>query len=141
MSDSTTNVSTGGGSLNMFSSTIGSENSVVTLGNISAKVKQTVEQLTDSSESEEPGIKELLLQLQKLIEEEAELSPEDKADLLEQVKAFAEAQQAPEQKHKEGIVRKARKMFDATLKNLPETAKLVDASSKLLPMILKVLGV
>jgi len=32
------------------------------------------------------------------------------------------------------------KMFDATLKSLPDTAKIAEACSKLLPLILKALG-
>jgi len=114
--------------------------STINLGEISGRVSNTVAQLPSSPDSNQPGVKELLSQLQEIIEQEEELSSEDKADLLEQVKALAEVQQAPEQNQKEGLARKAKKMFEATLKSLPETAKIVDASAKLLPMILKLLG-
>lgn len=108
---------------------------------ISAKVDSAIiSQLHSSHAPEEPGIKELLLQLEKAIEEETGLSPEDKADLFEQVQAFAEAKRTPEQGKKEGLVRKAKKIFDATLKNLPDTAKIVEACGKLLPSIFKLLG-
>jgi hypothetical protein len=60
--------------------------------------------------------------------------------LLEQVQSLAEAKQVEEPAKREGIARKAMKMFDATLKSLPDTAKIVDACSKLLPLILKALG-
>lgn len=103
-------------------------------------VEQIVNKLPDSSLSEEPGIKELLIQLQKAIKEEATLSSEDKADLLEQVKALAETTQTTEREKKEGIARKAKKIFDATLKGLPATAQIVEASSKLLPIIFKIIG-
>lgn len=107
---------------------------------ISGQVINTINQLPDSP-SDQLGIKELLIQLQKAVEEEAELSIEDKADLLEQVKSLAEAKQAPEAEKREGLARKARKMFEATLKGLPDTAKIVESCSKLLPLILKALGV
>jgi uncharacterized protein YjbI with pentapeptide repeats len=108
---------------------------------ISGQVTNMIKQLPDESIStEQLGIKELLTQLQKVINEEIELSNEDKADLLEQVKTLAQANQTPEQQTKEGLVRKARKIFEATLKGLPDTAKIVEACSKLLPLILKALG-
>ena len=100
-----------------------------------------VSQLPASSDPSQPGIKELLTQLQQEIEKESNLLPEDKADLLEQVKVLAEASQESEKEKKESLVRKARKIFDATLDALPDTAKLVDSCSKLLPIILKCLGI
>lgn len=120
--------------------TITSTNSIVNLRDISGTVTYTINQLPESSNPAEPGIRELLSQLQKLVEEDTELALEDKADLLEQVKALAETEQVPEQDKKEGIVRKARKIFEATLKGLPDTARIVEACSKLLPMVIKALG-
>ena len=114
--------------------------STLNLGEISGSVSNLVNQLPNSSDPDQPGVRELLTQLQKAIEAEAELSLEDKADLLEQVKNLAEAQQSSNQSQKEGLVRKARKMFEATLKGLPATAELVKVCSNLLPVIAKVLG-
>jgi hypothetical protein len=57
------------------------------------------------------------------------------------VQNLAAAQQTEEPAQKEGLARRAKKMFEATLKGLPETANIVEACSKLLPMILRVLGV
>ncbi len=88
----------------------------------------------------QPGIKERLTELQKAIEEETELQPADKADLLEQVKALAEAKQISDPDKKESLVRQAKKIFKATLGGLPDTAKLAEACSKLLPIILGLLG-
>jgi hypothetical protein len=79
--------------------------------------------------------------LQQAITSDTDLEETDKADLLEQVQALATAKQTTEPTQKDGIVRKAKKMFEATLKSLPDTAKIVEACSKLLPMILKALGV
>jgi hypothetical protein len=113
--------------------------STINLGEISGSVSNIVNRLPNSPNPDQPGIKELLIQLQAAIEEATDLSIEDKADLLEQVQALAEVKQIPEQKRKEGLVRKAKKMFEVTLKTLPDTAKIVEACSKLLPIILKAL--
>jgi uncharacterized protein YjbI with pentapeptide repeats len=114
--------------------------STINLGEISGEVSNAVNSLPDSTNPSQLGIKELLTQLQKAIEEETQLPPEDKADLLEQVKALTEVPKTADQEKKEGIVRKAKKIFNATLKGLPDTAKIAEACSKLLPLILKTLG-
>ena len=135
------NIHSGGGSIGDISGLVGGDVSgVVNLGAISGNVTNTLNQLPDSSEPDEPNIKELLTQLQQAIENDSDLSDSDKEDLLEQVQALAEAKQTEEPAKKEGLTRKARKMFEATLSSLPQTASIVEACSKLLPMILKALG-
>ncbi len=74
------------------------------------------------------------------IDNDSDLSDPDKVDLLEQVQAIAEAKQTEEPAKKEGLTRKARKMFEATLSSLPQTESIVEAGSKLWPVILKGLG-
>jgi uncharacterized protein YjbI with pentapeptide repeats len=111
------------------------------LGDISGTVTNTINQLPDDAAPNQPNLKELLTQLQAAIETDTSLPDADKADLLEQVQHLAEAKQTAEPAQKEGLARKAKKMFDATLKNLPDTAKIAEACSKLLPLILKALGV
>lgn len=133
------NIRSGGGNIGDISGLVGGDG-VVNLGTISGNVTNTLNQLPDSSETDEPNIKELLTQLQQLIENDSDLSEPDKTDLLEQVQALAEAKQTEEPAKKEGLTRKARKMFEATLSSLPQTASIVEACSKLLPMILKGLG-
>ncbi|MEG4343627.1 pentapeptide repeat-containing protein [Microcoleus sp. A003_D6] len=133
------NIRSGGGSIGDISGLVGGDG-VVNLGTISGNVTNTIEGLPDASEPDEPNIKELLTQLQQIIENDSDLSEPDKADLLEQVQALAEAKQTEEPAKKEGLTRKARKMFEATLSSLPQTASIVEACSKLLPTILKALG-
>jgi len=53
------------------------------------------------------------------------LSDPDKIDLLEQVQNLVEANQIEEAVQKEGLARKAKKMFEATLKSLHDTTKIV----------------
>jgi hypothetical protein len=135
--DSSQNVTinTGGGNLT-------ASGQALNLGtlDISGTVSETINQLPNApSTPEQPSLKDLLTQLHSAITT-AELSDADKTDLLEQVQALATANQTDEPAQKEGIARKATKMFKATLDSLPDTAKLAEACSKLLPLILKALG-
>ncbi|MEP0880977.1 pentapeptide repeat-containing protein [Trichocoleus sp. ST-U3] len=135
------NITSGGGSIGDISGLVGGDVSgVVNLGTISGNVTNTINQLPDESEPDQPNLKELLTQLQQAIENDSDLSDPDKADLLEQVQVLAEAKQTEEPAKKEGLARKARKMFEATLSSLPQTASIVESCSKLLPMVLKALG-
>jgi uncharacterized protein YjbI with pentapeptide repeats len=103
-------------------------------------LSNVINQLPSSSDPNQPGIKECLTELERAIKEESQLTPEDMEDLLEQVKALAEAKQTFEPDKKGKLVRKAEKIFKATLIGLPATATLVEACSKLLPIITKLLG-
>ena len=114
--------------------------STINLGAISGAVTNTINQLPETPNPDQPDLKQLLIQLKEAIEADPDLPDTDKADLLEQVQNLAEAKQTEEPAQKEGLARRAKKMFEATLKSLPDTAKIVEASSKLLPLILKALG-
>ncbi|MFE4108684.1 pentapeptide repeat-containing protein [Almyronema epifaneia] len=131
------NINTGD---NASISGLSSGDGIVNLGTISGNVTNAINQLPDSPEPAQANLKTLLAQLQQVIETDSDLPDPDKADLLEQVQSFAEAKQMEEPAKRESIARKAMKIFDATLKSLPDTAKIVDACSKLLPLILKALG-
>jgi hypothetical protein len=114
--------------------------STINLGTISGNVTNAINQLPKTSNPDQPDLKQLLIQLKEVIEADPDLPNTDKADLLEQVQNLAEAKQTEEPAQKEGLTRKAKKMFEVTLKSLPDTAKIVEACSKLLPLILKALG-
>ncbi len=116
--------------------------STINLGEISGAVTNTINQLPSALDPAQPGIKELLTQLQAAIEAAQELSIEDKADGLEQVKIVAELGQNPQNPEKEGIWRKAKKILNAPiqLQGLPETATIVKAFGDILPAIAKLLS-
>jgi regulator of protease activity HflC (stomatin/prohibitin superfamily) len=115
--------------------------STVNLDSISGDVTNAINQLSPgNSTSGQPNLRELLLQLQNVVEESKELAIEDKTDLLEQVKVLTEAKNMSEPKKREGLLRKAKKIFDATIDSLPKTAVTFEACSKLLPLILKALS-
>lgn len=112
----------------------------INLGTISGTVANAIGQLPDSDDPNRSGIKELLTALQAAIENDSDLQPEDKADALEQIKILAEIGNDPEQPEKEGNGRRAIKFLQMTVKSLPDTAKIVEACGKLLPLIGTALG-
>ena len=106
---------------------------------ISGTVTNSINQLPASTESDNPGIKELLTELQAAIEAETNLSKEDKAEALEQVKTLAEVGKNPQESTMQKAGKKAMTMLKGILAGLPTTATLLEACSKLLPMIANLL--
>ncbi|MEH2265706.1 pentapeptide repeat-containing protein [Nostoc sp.] len=110
------------------------------LGDISGAVTNTINELPKSSEADKPGIKELLTQLQAAIEADTNLSKEDKAEALEQVKALAEAGKSPQEGAMQKAAKTAIKILKGTISSLPSATKLVEQCSNLLPLISTFLG-
>ncbi|MBD2069798.1 pentapeptide repeat-containing protein [Leptolyngbya sp. FACHB-671] len=137
---SSINIEAGGNIGNVSGVTGGDISGVLNLGTISGNVTNAINQLPDSSDPDEPGIKELLLQLQAAIETEPELAPEDKVEALEQVKVLAEAGQKPEDGALQKTAKTAMKILKGTVAGLPEVTKLVQESAKLLPAIVTLLA-
>jgi uncharacterized protein YjbI with pentapeptide repeats len=106
---------------------------------ISGTVTNSINQLPASPQSDKPGIKELLTELQTAIEAETDLSDDDKAEALEQVKTLAEVGKNPQDSTLQKAGKKAMTMLKGILAGLPTTATLLEACSKLLPMIAKLL--
>ncbi len=113
--------------------------STVNIGEISGIVTNTINQLPASPQSDKPGIKELLTELQTAIEAETDLSDDDKAEALEQVKALAEVGTNPQESTMQKTGKTAMKILKGTIAGLPSAATLVEACSKLLPAIASLL--
>ena len=111
----------------------------LSLGDISGTVANTINQLSDSAKPDEPGIKELLTELQTAIEAETDLSDDDKAEALEQVKALAEVGKNSQESTMQKAGKTAMKILKGTIAGLPSAATLVEACSKLLPAIASLL--
>src|SRR4028118_2365496 len=109
------------------------------IGDISGIVTYTLSQLPASPQSEQPGIKELLTQLQAAIEAETNLSDDDKAEALEQVKTLVEVGKNPQEGTMQKAGKTAMKILKGTIAGLPSAATLVEACSKLLPAIANLL--
>ncbi|NES83420.1 MAG: pentapeptide repeat-containing protein [Moorea sp. SIO2B7] len=109
-------------------------------GDLSEQVTVAINQLPASTESDKPGIKELLAQLQEAIVSESNLDDEDKAEALEQVKALAEAGENPSDGAMKKLAKRATTMLKGIIAGLPTAAKLVEQCKELLPMITKLFG-
>jgi hypothetical protein len=113
--------------------------SILNIGEISGTVTNTINQLPASPESDKPGIKELLTELQTAIESETNLSDDDKAEALEQLKTLAEVGKNPQESTMQKAGKTAMKILKGTIASLPSAATLVEACSKLLPAIASLL--
>jgi hypothetical protein len=114
--------------------------STVNLGEISGQVTNTINQLPASLQPDEPGIKELLEQLQQAIESAEELKPEDKAEALKQVQALAEAGKDPAEAEKKNMAKSAIRWFKGMLTELAEPSAIAQLCKKLLPHIATIFG-
>ncbi|MEM6426621.1 MAG: low-complexity protein, partial [Cyanobacteria bacterium P01_D01_bin.128] len=135
-------INSGGGSVSgVVGGNISDVSGVVNLGTISGDVTNTIGQLPDTPDSDGPSLKDLLTQLQAVIEAEPELPPEDKAEALEQVKTLAEAGKAPEDNAIKKAARTAVKVLKGTAASLPDMTVFVQECTKLLPAIAGVLAI
>lgn len=107
------------------------------VGDISGTVTQTIGQLQETETPEAPKLAELLQQVQIAIEAEPDLSEEDKAEALEQVRVLAEVGQNPEEGGMKKLARTAMKILKGTIIGLPSASQLV---GELLPAITDMLG-
>jgi uncharacterized protein YjbI with pentapeptide repeats len=114
--------------------------STINLGALSGSVSNAVNQLPDAPDHTQPGIKALLVELQAAIESDTNLPDNGKATALENVKVLAEVAQTPEAPEKKNLGNQAITFLKGAVSFLPDTAKLAEASSKLLPLIAKALG-
>lgn len=98
-------------------------------------IAETINQLPDSPEPNQPGIKELLAQLSTVIEADNDLNAEDKAETLEQVLVLAEAGQNLTAQKIQKSARTALKILRGTLAELPIESQLVVECNQLLSAI------
>ncbi|WP_293193150.1 MULTISPECIES: hypothetical protein [unclassified Microcoleus] len=113
--------------------------STLNIGEISGIVTNTIGQLPASPQSDKPGIKELLTELQTAIEADTNLSDKNKAVALKQVKSLAEVGKNPQESTMQEAGETAMTMLKGILAGLPSAATLVEACSKLLPAIASLL--
>jgi uncharacterized protein YjbI with pentapeptide repeats len=104
-------------------------------GDISGTVANTINQLSSSSNPEEPGIKDLLIQIQEAIND-PQLSQEDKKQTLEQLQVLAEAGQNPQDETMQKKAKTAVGFLKAIAEGVEPATKLAQACAKVLPKIL-----
>lgn len=98
-------------------------------------ITETINQLPDSPEPNQPGIKELLAQLYTVIEADTDLNAEDKAETFEQILVLAEAGQNYTAQRIKKSSRTALKILRGTLTELPAESQLVVECNQLLSAI------
>jgi hypothetical protein len=143
MSDKSSEIKIGdvsGGSISGIASNVAGENMTGVAGVVSGNVTQSIGQLEKVNEPEAPKLADLLKQLQAAIEADANLSEEDKAEALEQVKALAEAGQNPKEGAMQKTAKSAMRMLKGIIADLPTVATLVEAGNKILPAIAHLFG-
>ncbi len=112
----------------------------VAIGAISGNVTNSINQLPESTEPDQSGIKELLTHLQSAIKTDTNLSDEDKAEALEQLQKIAEAGQKPEDEGVQKIVKKSVTFLKGIISDLPSAVELVKTCGTLLPLVTKFFG-
>ena len=113
---------------------------IVNIDNINSNVSNRINELPPSTEPEQPGIKELLEQLQTAISDSADLSEADKADALKQVKTLAEAGQKPKDNTMQQKAKGAMRFLKGLLAELPTVTSLVKRCQEILPAIASFFG-
>ena len=109
-------------------------------GDISGQVTVAINELPASTDSNKPGIKELLAQLTDAIANSPELDDEDKAEALSQVKTLAEAGKNHSDEGMKKLAKRAVTMLRGIVVALQPTAALVTICKEVLPAIAKFFG-
>jgi hypothetical protein len=113
-------------------------NAVLNLGELSGTVTNTIQQIPDTNDT--ANFKALLIELQTAIATDTTLNTDDKAEALEQVKVLAESGQNPQDGALKKAAKTATKILKGTIAALPPTTALVEAVTKLLPIVTKFFG-
>ena len=109
------------------------------LGDIYGTVANTINQLPSSANPDEPGIKELLTQLQAAIDA-PNLSADDQEEALEQLQVLAAAGQNPQEQTMQKKAKKAVGFLKVIAEGVEPATKLAQACATVLPKILLFFG-
>ena len=122
-----------GGVINMGSM----EGSVVNLGAISGQVSVQINQLPDTTASvNQHNLKDLLTQLKAAVDDDSELSDDEKAEALGEVAKLAKAGKNPQENAMQRMAKRATDALKSIAEPLSEASKLATVCKSLLPMIL-----
>ncbi|MFB2969876.1 hypothetical protein ACE1CD_12950 [Aerosakkonema sp. BLCC-F183] len=119
---------------------LGNEEELINLGKISSDATNAIDELPASPPPEQEGSRELLERLEKMIEADENLKPQNKATALEQVKALAEAANNPEVEEKKNTARSAIGMLRGMMAEVPKANNFSEACNTLLPHIATIFG-
>lgn len=134
------NINTQGDVTALSSCDLSNGESIVNLSTISTNVTTAVDRLPASPPPEQEGIRELLERLQKMIEADENLKPENKAQALEQVKALAEASKNPLNEGNKNTANSAMKILTGMIEEVPKAVNYIEACDTFLPQISTIFG-
>jgi hypothetical protein len=110
------------------------------LETINREVTDTIEQLPASHQAGLPGTRELLAQLQQVIEADEGLSLEDKIDALVEVKILAEAGKDPQAEPHQRQAKAAIRILRGLIAELPKGTDFLEVSTTVLPQLAEIFG-
>jgi len=108
---------------------------------IATDTTNAINQLPTATQTQLTGTKELLRQLQRIIEAEDNLSPQDKAQALEQVKILAEAGKNPQAPQKQEQAQTAIRILRGMIAELPNAHDFLEESTRILPQLAEIFGI
>jgi len=107
---------------------------------INQEVTNTVEQLPESNQGGLPGIREVLTQLQTVIQAEDSLQPDKKTKALQQVQILAQAGKNPQVSQHQTQAETAMGVLREISAELPKTTTLITTFNQVLPNIAEIFG-
>ncbi|MGD1928540.1 MAG: pentapeptide repeat-containing protein [Leptolyngbyaceae cyanobacterium] len=120
-----------------FINTGSMEGNVVNLGELSGQVSVQINQLPDMAASaDQPNLKDLLLQLKAAVDDDTELSADEKVEALGEVAKLAKAGTNPQENAMQRMAKRATDALKSIAEPLSEASKLATVCKSLLPMIL-----
>lgn len=111
------------------------------LETIKGEVTDEIGQLPDSHQAGLPGTRELLTELQQVIEADEGLSLEDKVDALVEVKILAEAGKDPQAESHQRQAKTAIRILRGMIAELPKGTDFLEVSTTVLPQLSVIFGV
>lgn len=106
-----------------------------------SQVPETLSHLPASPQPDQPGIRELLTELKRGIEQEDNLPSEAKEDLLLQVQSLAEAWREPKEEETRSQADIALNKIRNAIANFPNANGFIEISTQLLPQLAVIFGV
>lgn len=113
----------------------------INLDAIATDTTNAINQLPTATQTQLTGTKELLRQLQRIIEAEDNLSSQDKAQALEQVKILAEAGKNPQAPQKQEQAQTAIRILRGMIAELPNAHDFLEESTRILPQLAEIFGI
>lgn len=134
------NINTSGDITSKNDPDINHQKETVNLEKISDNVSNTINELPASPVPDQQGIKELLVRLQKMIEGDENLKPENKVEALEQVGILAKVGKNPQIEENQRTAESAIRMLRGIKEEVPKATNFTEACQNILPQLSTIFG-